>query len=65
MSAPTLSQAPELAEPRITVVVRGGRSGRTEALDAPTDADGIAKLVEWLGEHQGWAIVSARSEETP
>ena len=48
--------------PRLTVVVKGGRAGRTEGLDTPIDADGIAKLADWLGEHQGWTVVSAQAE---
>jgi hypothetical protein len=59
---PAFMDHPAPAEPRLTVVVKGGRSGRTEVLDTPIDADGIARLADWLGEHQGWAIVSARAE---
>ena len=45
--------------PRLIVVVHGGRTGRTEALDVPADPDGIEHLATWLSEHEGWAIKSA------
>lgn len=55
--------SPPVAAPRLLVVVRGGRAGRAEALDTPTDADGLGRLVGWLTAHEGWAIASARVED--
>jgi hypothetical protein len=60
VSAVQGSDRPEPVEaPRLIVVVRGGRTGRTEALDVPADLDGIERLAAWLSEHEGWAVRGA------
>lgn len=59
-SAEAVDRVPSAALiPRVALTLRGGRAGRTEAVDVPADTDGLQHLAEWLNEREGWSVMRA------